>query len=309
MKKVCLLLLAFILLIYGYQGFKVVYIYTNDELKIKTAGKLSEITENVVAVALDKPDSGVVRNIKHVRKDGDNLFMLSNNRLLHFNMQGKFINQIASEMNEANEKIIVEYVLNTDNHQALVIDSERNISAYDYSGQLVSQTQISHPWKRITAIACHSGYLWVTAETLTQDMDNPDAFLINHNLYQMDLNMNEIRSQTLRTANAGRKTMFNLLYVDELLADDAGVYAFSPIEDANQLLTDTLYFALQKRVPFLNRENEGMACIYPIRKGKRFYISTKNNRYPVDSFTFCYDEVQNKAYMLADGFKDDFLNV
>ena len=307
MKKGCLLLLMIVLLVYGYQAYQVVDIYQDDVLKIKISGKLSDITEKLQSVPLEIPDSGAVRNVKHVRRDGNNLFMLSDNRLLHFDMKGKFINQLARDINGENGKMIVEYVLDTINHHALVVDSERNMCTFDYSGNLISSIRINKPWHKITALAFHNGYLWATAEKLVKNNDNPDSFLIEHKLYQLDMNMNEISSQTLRMASSGSRRIFNSFCVEELLVDEQGVYAYSTISDAAILLEDTLNIVKQKKIPILYKEAQyGMACIYPVRKGKRHYLSTCYNSLADNGFTFCYDEIKQTAYMLADGFEDDF---
>ena len=307
MKKGFLLLLTIILLTYGYQAYQVVDSYRNDVLSIKTSGKLSDITEKVLPVPLDVPDSGVVRNVKHVRKDGNDLFMLSDNRLLHFNMRGQFINQLANEISEDNDKSIVEYVLDTNNHLALVVDSDRIISAFDYHGNMISSIRIDKPWHKITALAFHDGYLWATAETLTKADLDPSSFQIEQKLYQLDMNLNEIYSQTLRTANFGRNNFFHRLWVDELLVDEQGVYAYSSGTDAAVLLEDTIRIAQQKKIPLLYKDARyGMACIYPVRKGKRHYLSTYHNDLADNSFTFCFDDLKQTAYMLSDGFKDDF---
>ena len=297
MKKGCLLLLTIIMLIYGYQAYIVVDSYRNDVLKIRVDGKLSDITGKVLPVPLETPDSGVVRNVKHVRRDGDHLFMLSDNRLLHFNMKGEFINQIACEINEENDRIIVGYVLNTNKHQALVIDNERNMLTFDYSGNLISSIRIDKPWYKLTALVYHDGFLWATADTFKANKDDPASLQIEHKLYQLDLNMNELNSMTLRSAGMYKNKIFNILNVEELLVDEYGVYAYSTISDLNVLLNDTLHIVQQKKIPLLYKDAVyGMACVYPVRKGKRFYISTN----------FCYDDRKQTAYMLTDGFKDDF---
>ena len=307
MKKGCIMLLMIILLVYGYKAYQVVETYRNDVLKIKTSGKLSDITENVLPIPLDVPDSGVIRNVRHVRKDGNDLFMLSDSRLLHFNMKGKFINRIADVISEDNGKSILEYVLDTINHHALVIDSERYISAFDYQGNLISSIKIDKPWRKITAFAFHNGYLWATAETVIKNKTEPDSFLLEHKLYQLDMNLNEIYSQTLHTANIGRNRLFNSLWVDEILVDEQGVYAYSTGTDAATLLDDTLHIVQQKKIPLLYKNvHYGMACIYPVRKGKRFYLSTNDNSLTDKCLTFCYDDLKQTAYMLSDGFEDDF---
>ena len=299
--------MTIVLLIYGYQAYQVVDTYRNDVLKIKTSGKLSDITEKVMSVPLDIPKSGAVKNVRHVRKDGNDLFMLCDNRLLHFSMKGEFINQMACEINEENGRSIVEYVLDTDNHQLLVIDNQRYIRVFDYQGNLISCFRIDKPWHKISAFAYHNGYLWATAQTLVMNQDNSDSYLIAHKLYQLDMKMNEIYSYTLRTANFGRKSQFHSLWVDELLVDEQGVYAYSSGSDASVLLEDTLHIVQQKKIPLLYKDaHYGMACIYPVRKGSRHYLSTCYNDLTNNGFTFCYDDLKQTAYMLSNGFKDDF---
>jgi hypothetical protein len=306
MKKGCFFLLAILFLTYIYQGYKVVDTYMNDKIKIKTSGKLSDIAEKVWSVPLETPDTGTVRNVKRVQKDGNNLFMLSDNRLLHFDIYGNFINRIACEINDENDAYIAEYVLNTDANQVIVIDSQRNIGKYDYNGKLISKAPIEHPWRKLTAFAFHNGSLWATAQTIVKDHNQPDTYLVKHDLYRLDTDMNEISRQTLHIADVGRYNIFTGSCVSELLVDEEGIYAYSAPFGTEHLLRDTLHIAERKKLPLLYAEGyAGMACIYPVRKGKRHMMSmckdlTGNN------FTFCYDRVDTTAYILSKGFKDDF---
>jgi hypothetical protein len=303
MKKGCFLLLILLFLTYTYQGYKAADTYANDKIKIKVSGKLSDITGNVLPVPLETPDTGAARHIRRVQRDGNHLFMLSDNRLLHFDMHGKFISQIAGEINGENGACIAEYVLNTDLNRVTVIDSRRNISNYDYGGNRISRKQIGHPWQTLTAFAFHNGYLWASAETHVKDHG---TVRIRHDLYQLDADMNELSRQTLRIAATGRERLFAAPYVSELLADEEGVYAYAPPPDMKHLLKDTLYMAERKKIPLLYPgENTGTARIYPVRKGRRHTVSTCNN--PAGQhFTFCYDHENLTAYILPDGFKDDF---
>jgi hypothetical protein len=222
-------------------------------------------------------------------------------------MQGKFISRIATELSGENTAQLAEYVLDTNNHHVLVVDSERYLSKFDYDGRLLAKNRIDKPWHRITAFAFHGGFLWATAETLEKDGDNPTSFLIKHKLYQLDANMNELYSQTLRTVNVGGNRLFSSLFVEELLADEQGVYAYATMADKKILLSDTLHIVQQKKTPYMYQDaNVGMACIYPVRKGERFYLSTNNSHSTDNSSTFCYDDTTKTAYMLADGFRDDF---
>ncbi|MDR2913704.1 MAG: 6-bladed beta-propeller [Tannerella sp.] len=308
MKKGCLLLLAILSLTYGYQGYKTVCRYIHDEVKVKNHGQLSDIANKVLSVPLETPDSGVVRQIKRVQKDGNNIFMLADRRLLHFDVSGKFINQMIMETNGRDEVLIADYTLDPDRHQVIVIDSQRNVSKYDYSGNLISKVKLTQPWHKLTAFAYHNGYLWATAEKLVQNAGNNDSYQIVHSLYQLDSDMNEISNRRLHIADVGRDILFGSFCVDELLADEYGVYAYSSPADMKHLLSDTLHIVQRQNLPVMSGYGyDGEACVYPVRKGKRHIISTYHHT--IDNcYTFCYDNTDHTAYLLSKGFKDDFFN-
>lgn len=303
MRKSCFLLLTLLALTYIYQGYRVADDYIHDKIKIKTRGKLSDIAGHVQSIPLETPDSGAIQQAGHVRKDGNHLFLLSDNRLLHFNTHGKFINRIAGDIN--GETHITQYALNTEANQVIVIDDRRNISKYDYDGNRISKDPIKHPWHKLTAFAFHNGCLWATAETLAEIRDLPDSYRIRHNLYQLDPDMNILSEQTLHIADIGREWIFTGTCVSELLADEEGIYAYVPPSGTEHLLQDTLYMAEQKKLPLLYpKRHPGTACIYPVRKGARYTMSTCNN-HTGRHFTFCYDHLNFTAYILPKGFKDD----
>ena len=311
MKKGGLLLLTILFLTYGYQGYKTVQVYMSNDVKVKTSGLLSDITDNVIPVALETPDSGVVRQAKRVQRDGNDIFLLSDRRLLHFDISGRFINQPAVEISNNEDIFIADYTLNTDNQQIIVIDSQRNISKYDYSGNLISKAKINQTWRRITAFAYHNGCLWASAETVekkakTTDEFTEDSYQVIHRLYRLDTDMNEISNQILYPADIGRDITFNSLCIDELLVDEDGIYAYSSPVDMKNLLSDTLHI-LQYNTLAFGSKRHGEACVYPVRKGKRYTISTYHNATD-NCYTFCFDSTENKAYLLSEGFKDDFYN-
>lgn len=299
MKKGCFVLLAIISLTYGYQGYKI--IHTNEGLTIKETGKLSDIAAMVLSVPLETPDSGAMRNIKRVRRDGDDLFMISENRLLHFNMNGDFINRIAGDVNDAR---IVEYALNTAGKQALVIDSQHNISKYGYDGALISKTRIERFRYKLTAFTFYDGSLWIAAETLVKNDRHPGSCLIAHDLYRLDEMMNEVSRLTLRLAPAGGERLFGNTCVSELLVDENELYAYTPPFENDHLLEDTLHLLEQADLFPSLHAHDGTACIYPVRKGKRYLFSTCGS--PAgNNFMFCYDKTGFTAYLLPEGFRDD----
>ena len=111
MKRSALIFLATILLTYGYQGFKTYYNHINENVKVKTSGLLSDITSNVISIPLETPDSGAIKQIKRVQRDRDNIFLLGDQRLLHFDVSGKLISQIANDISDNEDVFIADYVI------------------------------------------------------------------------------------------------------------------------------------------------------------------------------------------------------
>ena len=311
MRKCSILMLAVLLLTYGYRGFRDMYLFINDDVKVKTSGRLSDIAIQSLPVRLETPDSGVFRQVKHVQKDGNHLFMIADSRLLQYDISGKFIRQLAitaaHEGGTEHEALwIANYTLDTDLHQVIAVDSQRNIRKYDYAGNCLATFRLHQFWSQMTGLLYHKGSLWITAENIEANDDVQTRYQIVHRLYRFDAGMNEISHQPLFFADVGRDRVPCSYIVDELLADEYGVYAYASPIDMDLLLSDTLAVVLRQDLPRLSKSgNIGQACIYPVRKGKRHLIAT--NYQAVDNlYAFCYDKVSHTAYVLSDGFKDDF---
>lgn len=304
MKKIGLILLSVIFLVYGYLGYDTVRTYMQYDVTVKTSARLSDIAGKVVSVPLETPGNGVIRQIRRVQADGDCLFMLSDQRLLQFDFSGKFIRQLTASAHDS-EVFIADYTLDTDRRLVVIIDSQRNCHNYDYYGNLLSTSRLEQPWRKLTAFAYHNRTFWVTAEKLVKSRENPDEFQIIHSLYQLDANMHEIASQRLHVADVGRNRVFESYHADELLADDYGVYAYASPGNMDYLLHDTLYITHRQEIPLLHTGGHfGSACIYPVRKGKRYQIAT-NHQAIDDHYSFFYDRIDHTAYCLSKGFKDD----
>ena len=309
MKRSGLILLCIILLTYGYQGYKIYHDHINHELKVKESGLLSDISDNVTPIKLETPNDGkIVKQIKRVQRDGDNIFLLSGHKLLHFDISGKFINNIAKDISDSKEEVfIADYTIDSDRHQIIVIDSSRNIHKYDYDGRLISKAKINHPWNKLMSFTYHNGHIWATAETLKKNPKN-DSYWIFYNLYKLDLDMNEISKETLRFADTGRDKRLHSLRTDEILVDEQGVYAYSSPVDMKYLLDDTLHIIHQDIIPVaFGSGYQGQACVYPVRKSKRYMMSTHYDSQD-SCYTYCYDKSNNTAYLLQKGFKDNVYN-
>lgn len=306
MKRAGIFLLTILILTYGYQGYKVYKAYIEGDVTIRTSGRLSDICSEVRSVPLETPASGGIRQVRRVQKDGNHLFLISGQRLLLFDISGQFIRQIADDLTEQNDAVIADYTLDTHSHRVIVVDSQRYLRTYHYDGQLIAKTKIRQPWHKLTAIAWHKGSLWATAERLVKNHDEAvERYQIVHKLYQLDDRMNVIAEHPLRMADTGRDVSFRSSHVDELLADEYGVYAYTTPADMHDLLSDTLHILQCHQLPAIHTSDRfGQACIYPVRKGKRYFMSTSYLAHD-NGYTYCYDYSNHTAYMLPEGFRDD----
>jgi len=303
MRRAVYFLLALVALTYFWQAFEVGRVYYYDCVKVRYAGKLSDIADEVTRIALETPDSGAVTNVHNIRRDGDNVFLLSDNRLLHYNLTGKLLNEIGGD---GEGQPLINYALDTVNHRVIVIDSNNLISCYNYAGNLLSVRTLPCKWYRLTAMAWHNHNIYLTAEDLVAKADGSGVFEIRHKLYQIDYQNNITGICNLHHAETGREIPYSATAVSEILFDDKEeAYAYSQNADCETLLKDTLYFLHNRQLPFRNSiggTKDGMASVYPFRRGKRYIISPQNP----DNRLFCYDSKKNIAYMLSKGFKDDF---
>ena len=135
MKKGFLILLFFVLAISGWHG------YERWQKEQQTAehltGSLSDIAEEVVAIPLQQPAGAApITTARDIRKDGNDLFLISRNTLYHFDRQGKFISQVT----RPEDIQVAGYVIDALRRQLIVLGNENDIHYYTYEGKEKSYT-------------------------------------------------------------------------------------------------------------------------------------------------------------------------
>ena len=137
MKKGFLVLLFFVLAISGWYG------YERWQKEQQTAehltGSLSDIAEEVVAIPLQQPAGAApITTARDIRKDGNDLFLISRNTLYHFDRQGKFISQVT----QPEDIQVAGYVLDALRRQVIVLGNENDIHYYTYEGKLLKKKKL-----------------------------------------------------------------------------------------------------------------------------------------------------------------------
>lgn len=294
MKKGCILLLMIVFAVYIRQGYLI--LSTENPINNFTEGSLSSIAEEVTAIPLETNNQCKLTHARLIKRDKNELFLICNRELYHFNCAGKFINKITH-----NHRFLVsDYVIDPINKQIIILDNDEKIHYYNYAGELLTVKNISakHPWNKLIKLAYYNNHIWATTENTTP-RDN--KLYLEKWLYKFDINFQEVEANRLTNVDLGRLNPDCNFSPEPAVANNQ-VYAHSPSMQPDELLHDTLYL--------INKNNMGIrshSSVLPLRISKRFLLSMYHNPLSENmNYIFCFDQKEKCAYNLKGGFEDNF---
>lgn len=298
MKKTCIFLLLIVWAIYIKEGYEL--LTADDPVKSVFTGTLSDVADEVIAIPLETNTNCQLEHATLIKRDQQDLFLVSNHQLYHFDCSGKFIKQITHN----NQFPVADYTIDPINKQLLVMDNLSNIYYYDYLGVLQEVRNLAgiRSLKGSTHLSYYNHYIWITTQSLAPDREEPDRQIVEQWLYKFDSAFNPVEARKLTPVDLGR------LYIEDCFSQEIGVannnvYVHSASSQPAELLRDTLYLISQNK---LNIHNE-YASILPIRIGNRFLVSTHYNKTDIkQSYTFCFDHQERTSYNIKEGFEDNF---
>lgn len=92
MRKTFNLLFICLIALYGRIGYQV--IHNTDLPQCQLEGSLSDVAEEVIAIPLETNGHCSLKKIKMIKRDREDIFLVSDRRLYHFNSSGQFLGQI-----------------------------------------------------------------------------------------------------------------------------------------------------------------------------------------------------------------------
>ena len=303
MKRAFLILLAIIAIVCIKQGYE---LFTANELtENHLVGSLSDIADEVVAIPLQTAGKHSIEKVKNVRKEGNNLFLISEGTLYRFNRKGEFICRITNP----NTIKVAGYVVNPVSRQLIVLGNVDDIHYYSYDGQLIDKKKLKSdlPGHRMSSISLYNNHIWTTEECIKNDSSTKVSYL-EKQVVEYDSSFQKMKTHKLVQANLGRKDcgISGLPPTLSVSGDTGIIYAYSPSTETNKLLRDTLFLKEQQDKEEQNYSADGI-LLYPIRFGSRFWVSTYHNKHnEKGSYTFCYDTLNNQSWQVQGGFKDNF---
>lgn len=301
MRKSFSLLFITLIVLYGWVGYQVI---RNTGLPpCQPEGSLSDVAEEVIAIPLETNGHCLLKKIKMVKRDRDDIFLVSNRQLYHFNSSGQFLGQITAHRPEAGKPFeVADYAVDPVHDRLIVIGTGHEVCHYDYDGRLLARSVLPQDasWRTFGRMAYYDNHLWATIDLVNSE--NRQAPTIEQWLYQFDLGLNEVGKRKLNVADLGRMDI-NHKAGPEIAIKDGHVYVQAPSLQPAHILNDTLFLISSNQLVI----TEDYAKILPLQIGTRFLVSTNYNpAQPKHSYTFCYDQREAKAYNVQGGLEDNF---
>lgn len=302
MKRTFLLLLLLLSIAYLKEGYELITDHTTPESFYN--GVLSDVAQEVIAIPLETNNRCILSHAKQIRRDDNHLFLLNKSQLYHFTCSGKFVNQITfQDPSHKNHLAVCDYVVDPVHKQLIILDENQNVHYYGYDGQAIAKITLpeNHPWRRLLKLSYYDGHIWATADQLMKRDESSD-YCLEQWLYKFDTAFHPLEARKLTPADLGRSRLC-YLFNPEMVVANREVYVHAPSLEPERLLEDTLYLISQNALHI----QENNTAILPVRISNRFLISTYYN--PVElqkSYTFCFDQKENKSYTVQEGFEDNF---
>lgn len=298
MKKTCLILLMMISIIYIKEGY---HIFCNDiPVKSTDKGSLSDIAEEVIAIPLETNDNCRLKYATLIKRDRNDLFLVSNHQIYRFDCSGKFVNQVTSNTHFG----VADYVIDPLEKQLIVMDNRENVYYYDYNGMLLERKSLTgiNPLKSPTRMIYHDRYIWLTAQSVSPCKEEPGRQNVGQWLYKFDTALTLLDARKLMAADLGRFYLDGC-FTPELAVNRGNVYAYSPSTQPEEILADTLYLINRNGLNI----HKDYSSILPVCIAGRYLVSTYcDANEDKRSYTFCYDRRNNYSYNVAGGFDDNF---
>ncbi|MDF9831281.1 6-bladed beta-propeller [Parabacteroides sp. PF5-6] len=303
MKRAFVILLFGMIVLYAREGYDTWF--SANHIKERITGILSDIAKEVTAIPLQSANGKPMEKVRDIKKDRNELFLISEDILYHYNKDGRFVCQVT----DPGSIKVAGYLVNPAKSELIVLGNVDDIFYYTYEGELIETKKLvsNLPDRRILSMALHNNRILSMEENTYVHPDTQEVW-VEKELVTYDTSFQKIESHKLAFADLGRTQYLLTLSQPQLCIDpDTGqLLVYNSPKDHEYLLQDTLRLAssLKQNKKIIDEER---IPVVPIRPLGRFWFSSSSN--PEDetmNFTFCYDRQTQAHKKLKDGFADDF---
>lgn len=305
MKRTFVVLLFAIIVLYAREGYDT-YL-SAYHIKERITGILSDIAREVTAIPLQSANGKVIEKVRDIKRDRNELFLISEDVLYHYNKEGRFICRITDP-----ESIkVAGYLVNPVKNELIVLGNTDDIFYYSYNGELIEKKKLTGnlPNRRILSMSLHKDRILSMEENCYVHPDTQEIF-VEKELVTYDTSFQKIESQKLAFVDMGR-TQYQLALAagPQLCIDpDSGrLFVYSAPKEQAYLLQDTLRLTSSWGQYIGMADRQQPIPVIPVRPLGRFWFSSCSGFEDEEmNFTFCYDSRSHEHKKLKEGFADDF---
>jgi hypothetical protein len=304
MKRTFLFFLLALTALYA----KITYdVWTADDYTVSLAeGDLSEIARQVIAIPL-QTQGYEIGKARAVRREGNDLFLIGNDILYRFNLEG----QLVCRITDPAVIRVGAYLVDPLRSRLIVLGNADDIHYYTFEGELLERkkAEARSGLRRMQAVALYpEDHCILTVEERVCPDPLTQQMRLEQQLVKYDASFREMESRRLVSAGLPDKPVIPFFGdLSIAVAEDTGaVYACSPALFPEHLLRDSLLLKYGRTSPGISPDG-GEAGIFPLRFGRRFWISSSFD--PADAtrtWMFCFDRRTDRSWLLKEGFNDDF---
>lgn len=304
MKRAFTLLFIIVVVLYAKEAYRT-YQSTIDVVQQLT-GSLSDIAEEVTAIPLQLADGHRIKKASNVRREGSNLFLISEGMLYRYKQDGNFVCRI-SNPDDIN---VAGYLINPLNQELIVLGNEDDVFYYDFEGRLIEKKKLKseHPNRQILSLSLHNNRIWTIEENSYQDPDTQQIY-VHKEVITYDTSFHKIESRKLTAFDLGRTNYMIGLLQPRLCLDHASgnLFAHCASLQPEQLLQDTLYLKKTWSRQTTNAWSNKQVPVSPVNPAGRFWLSAYRDSYDnTKDYTFCFDTKTYQYKQIEGGLKDNF---
>lgn len=304
MKRAFVILFFGLIVLYAHEGYNTWF--SANHIKERITGILSDIAREVTAIPLQSANGKPMDKVRDIKKDRNELFLISEDVLYHYNKEGRFICQVT----DPGSIKVAGYLVNPAKNELIVLGNADDIFYYTYDGDLIEKKKLVNnlPERRILSMSLHNNQILSMEENCYVNPDTQEIF-VEKELVTYDTSFQKIESHKLAFADLGRTQYLLALAQPQLCIDpDTGqLLVYNSPKEHEYLLQDTLRLSSSLNQNKRIIDEEESIPVVPVRPLGRFWFSSASGFEDEEmNFTFCYDRQTHEHKKLKEGFADDF---
>jgi len=282
----------------------------NVDPKTHEPVKLSDIAENVTAIALETLDDNLISVITKIAVGEDFIFLIDRKYLYQFTKEGKFVKKIGSLGQGPGEISFIKNMTVDWAAQKVYLATGHKLICFSFSGDLIQEKNFI----MTDVIYLHeNGFRILKASQGDKKSANGkylnEVYLINLNKSFQIIDSLMIRSiEVERLMGVGMRG--GTTFLSQLKSEQ---YMYYPVLYPDPLVRDTLYQLTNSELhPYLRldfgiqKKEDSSFRIMGITKSKDYLFAPYF--YKRKSYQFLYHQRSGKSYNVREGFDDDIYN-